>query len=87
MTKTNKAVANSSVILFGLTSIGKPRAGVFRGTDVQPARKAAAKLGLKILNLSKETGSGLAAKVPPGRIQAHGEAVVPFVPKNVYEFD
>jgi hypothetical protein len=85
MTKATKAVATQpTVVLFGLSSIGKPRAGVFKGTNVAAAQKAAGKLGLHIYEVSDQAGRALAAKVPAGRIQAHGKAVVPFVPKQLY---
>ncbi|MGH7192272.1 MAG: hypothetical protein ACREJM_01920, partial [Candidatus Saccharimonadales bacterium] len=72
-------------VLYGLSTIGKSKAGVFRGTDVGPARKAAAKLGLQILTGNGPDLLGLAAKLPAGRIHGHGETIVPFVPRDQYD--
>ena len=62
--------AQPAVIVFGVSAIGKPRAGTFKGSDVPAARKAAAKLGFKVIDLTDEAGLALAAKVPAGRIGA-----------------
>jgi hypothetical protein len=84
MTKTISHTLPPAVILFGLTSIGKPKAGAFRNTEAEAARKAASKLGLKVLEIEDSGARALAAKVPAGRIEGHGEAIVPFVPKALY---
>ena len=81
MTKSTNHAPQSSIILFGLTSIGKPKAGTFKATEIAAARKAASKLGLHVLELVDESTRAFAAKVPAGRIHGHGEAIVPFVPK------
>lgn len=79
-----KPVTQPMVILFGLSSIGKPRAGKFKGTEVAAARKAAAKLGLSLLEVADEAARAVAANVPAGRIAAPGDKLVPFVPKDLY---
>jgi len=84
MTKTTNHVPQPSLILFGLTSIGKPKAGAFKPTEVEAARKAAAKLGLQVFEIADENSRAFAAKVPAGRIHGHGDAIVPFVPKALY---
>jgi hypothetical protein len=84
MSKTTNHVAQPSVIVFGLTSIGKPKAGVFKPTEAEAARKAAAKLGLQVFEIADESTRAFAAKVPAGRIHGHGDAIVPFVPKALY---
>ena len=84
MNKPAKPLTQPAIILFGLSPIGKPRAGSFRGTDVPAARKAAAKLGLSTLEVTDQAGLALAAKVPAGAIAAHGDKVVPFVAKDLY---
>ena len=67
MTKTTNHVPQPSVILFGLTSIGKPKAGAFKPTEAEAARKAAAKLGLQVFEIADESTRAFAAKVPAGR--------------------
>jgi hypothetical protein len=84
MTKATNHVTQSSVILFGLTSIGKPKAGAFKPTEAEAARKAAAKLGLQTSEITDESTRAFAAKVPAGQIHGHGDAIVPFVPKALY---
>jgi len=84
MSKPAKPLAQPAIILFGLSPIGKPRAGSFKGTDVPAARKAAPKLGLSILEVADEAAIALVAKVPAGHIAAHGDKVVPFIAKDLY---
>jgi hypothetical protein len=89
MTKTSKpttqsAVQPAAIVVFGLSAIGKPKAGLFKGTDITAATKAAAKLGLSVLDASSAAATALLAKVPMGRIQAHGDAIVPFVTRDLY---
>ena len=64
MMKPTKPAVLPTVILFGLSPVGKPKAGSFKGTDVPAARKAAAKLGLSILDATDQAGLTLAARVP-----------------------
>jgi hypothetical protein len=84
MTKPASPQTQPTVILFGESPIGKPRAGTFKGSDVGPARKAAAKLGLAIADVGDQQGRTLAAKLPAGRIHGHGDGVVPFVGKELF---
>lgn len=84
MTKTINHASQPAIILFGLTSIGKPKAGAFKITEAEAARKAASKLGLQVLAIEDDNARALATKVPAGRIEGHGEAIVPFVPKGLY---
>ena len=81
MSKTTNHPPQPSVIVFGLTSIGKPKAGAFKPTEAEAARNAAAKLGLQVFEITDESTRAFAAKVPAGRIHGHGDAIVPFVPK------
>jgi len=73
-----------TIIVFGVSAIGKPRAGTFKGSDVSAARKAAAKLGFAVIDLTDETGFALAAKVPAGRIGGARDNIIPFVNKELY---
>ena len=84
MSKSTNHVLQPAIILFGLSSIGKPKAGAFQATEAPAARKAASKLGLRVLEVADESGRALAAKLPAGRIHGHGEAIVPFIPKALY---
>lgn len=85
MSNSAKSVTSQpAIIVFGVSAIGKPRAGTFKGSDVAAARKAAAKLGFSVIDLTAETGLGLAAKVPAGRIGGARDNIVPFVSKELY---
>jgi hypothetical protein len=84
MSKTTNHPPQPSVIVFGLTSIGKPKAGAFKPTEAEAARNSAAKLGLQVFEITDESTRAFAAKVPAGRIHGHGDAIVPFVPKALY---
>jgi len=85
MSNSVKPSPQPAIIVFGLTAIGKPRAGAFKGTDVAAARKAATKLGLTVAEIADPAGHALAAKIPTGRIGASADGIVPFVSKDIYE--
>ena len=80
-----KPAPQPAIIVFGLSAIGKPRAGTFKGTDVAAARKAAAKLGLTVTEIADPAGRALAAKIPSGRIGGSADGIVAFVSKEIYE--
>jgi hypothetical protein len=84
MSKSTNHVLQPAIVLFGLTSIGKPKAGAFQATEAPAARKAANKLGLRVLEIADENGRTLAAKLPAGKIHGHGETIVPFITKALY---
>lgn len=88
MSKAAKSVTTptpiATIIVFGVSGIGKPRAGTFKGSDVAPARKAATKLGFAIIDVADQAGLALAAKVPAGRIGNHGDNIIPFIPKDLH---
>jgi len=85
MSNSLKPTAQPAIVLFGLSAIGKPRAGTFKGTEVAAARKAAIKLGLTVIELADPSGRALAAKIPTGRIGGSVDGLVPFVSKDIYE--
>ncbi len=85
MSNSAKSGPQPAIIVFGLTAIGKPRAGIFKGTDVGPARKAAAKLGLTVTEIADPASRALAAKIPAGRIGGSADGLVGFVTKDIYE--
>ena len=74
-----------AIIVFGLSAIGKPKAGTFKGTDVAAARKAASKLGLSVTEIGDPDGRALAAKIPAGRIGGAGDSIVPYISKDLYD--
>ena len=84
MSKSTNHVLQPAIVLFGLTSIGKPKAGAFQATEAPAARKAAASSAFGSSRSPTRAGRTLAAKLPAGQIHGHGEAIVPFVPKALY---
>jgi hypothetical protein len=85
MGNPTKPAPQPAVIVFGLSAIGKPRAGTFKVTEVAAARKAATKLKLTVTEIANEAGRALAAKIPAGRIGGSADSLVPFVSKDLYE--
>jgi hypothetical protein len=85
MGNPTKPAPQPAVIVFGVSAIGKPRAGTFKATEVAAARKAATKLGLTITEIAEAAGRALAAKIPAGRIGGSADSLVPFVSKDLYE--
>jgi len=83
MSNHAKPGSQPSILVFGLSAIGKPRAGTFKASEVIAARKAAGKLGFKIVDIDQAIG-GLAAKVPAGRIGGSADSIVPFISKELY---
>ena len=51
MSNSAKRGLQPAIIVFGVSAIGKPRAGIFKGTDIGAARKAATKLGLTVTDI------------------------------------
>ena len=84
MNNSAKPASQPVIVVFGVTAIGKPKAGKFKGTDVPAARKAATKLGLSVIDVADEAGLALAAKLPAGRIGGSGETIIPFVNKDLH---
>ena len=78
------ATTQPTIIVFGVSAIGKPRAGTFKGSDVSAARKAAAKLGLSVIDVADQAGLALASKVPAGRIGGSGDNIIPFINKDLH---
>jgi hypothetical protein len=85
MSTSVKPIAQPAIIVFGVSAIGKPRAGTFKDTDISAARKAATKLGLTVIEIIDPTGRALAAKISTGRIGASADGIGPFVSKDIYE--
>ena len=76
---------NPTVVLFGLDENRKPRAGRFQGPDVKAALKAAATMGLTVLEVRDEPALQLASKISAGRVAAAGRGFVPQVRRELFE--
>ena len=78
MSKSTNHVPQPSIILFGLTSIGKPKAGAFKADRGPAARKAASKLGLQVLEIADESAPharGESAGGPDSRARGRDRAI------------
>ncbi|HEX4407385.1 MAG TPA: hypothetical protein VH206_01305 [Xanthobacteraceae bacterium] len=84
MSNPGKSTALPVIAVFGVSAIGKPKAGTFKGSDISAARKAATKLGFAVVDLAGDGGSALMSKLPAGRIGGAGHNIVPFVSKDLY---
>ena len=74
-----------ALIVFGLSEIGKPRAGTFLEGEIETATKAAEGMGLVVLKVSDDQAHDLATKLPAGRVHANGRGFLPFIRGNLYE--
>lgn len=86
MTKPNAqaAPAKPIAVLYAMSD-GKGRAGVFKGPDIEPAIKAAGVLKFSVLRGDTDEARKLARELPPGRIQAKGANIAPFVRRDLFE--
>ena len=86
MTKPNTQMASAKpfVVLYAMSD-GKGRAGVFKGPDIEPALKAAGLLKFSVLAGESDEARKLARELPPGRIQAKGQNIAPFVRRDQFE--
>jgi hypothetical protein len=84
MGNSAKPTSQPVIVVYGVSAIGKPRAGTFKGSDVPAAVRAAAKLGFSVIDLTDGTDLALAAKVPAGRIGGARDNIIPFVNKELY---
>jgi hypothetical protein len=82
--KPNSA-SDAAIILFGLSSEGKPQAGKFVLADVELVTKAAQTLGYSVMKVDDEKTDELAKQLKPGRPHATGRDLIPHVPKKLFE--
>lgn len=86
-TTSKKPEANAgkpSLIVFGVSDIGKPRAGTFLAKDQILAAKAAATMGLSVLAIKDDKCRTIAARLPRGRVSANARSFVPFVKEALF---
>ncbi|GLS44204.1 hypothetical protein [Methylobacterium brachythecii] len=73
-----------SLVLFGRSATGRPRAAWFSGADADAANVAAGVSKLRTQSLSDEAQRELGGQFARGRILASGKAFVPFAPRDLY---
>lgn len=81
--KVAMKTSNGVLIVFGVLE-GKQRAGTFAEADAALAKKAAAELGLSILDVADKATKELASKLRPGNAHANATGFLPAAPKAIY---
>lgn len=78
--------AAPAVALFGLDAAGKAHASWFGATDADLARRAAALMGFRVLEVEHdEQLRELASTAAAGKLFASGSAFVPFVGRDLFD--
>lgn len=80
---STKKPFSPKLIVFGLLD-AKQRAGTFAEADAPLARKAAAELGLSMLDVTDNATKELAARLRPGNAHANGSGFIGVAPEVVY---
>lgn len=75
---------NHGLIVFGLDSIGKPKAARFTAAHSGVAKTAAAALKLQTHEITGDL-EDLAKNLPVGRVHARGKAFIPYIKKDLYD--
>lgn len=78
-------VTKPALIVFGADRSGKPHAAWFTAEEAEAARTAAGLVGYRVLALTTEAQSQVAAQLSRGRLFENGRAFVPFVKAALYE--
>ena len=79
------AIPKPALIVFGADRAGKPHAAWFTAEEAEAARTAAGLIGYRVLVLTTEAQTYVAAKLARGRLFENGRAFVPFVKAALYE--
>jgi hypothetical protein len=79
------AAAHRTLILFGADAHCTPRAARFSATDPGLLATAAETMSLCLVEVKTPDLATIAKKLPIGRLEADGRALVPFVKPDVYE--
>lgn len=83
--KASKVSVASTVVLYGLDAKQKPLAARFPGRLCDLAIKAAGQLKLNILKVTSDAANDIASRLPAGRINSTGRALLSPVRKSLYE--
>src|SRR3954471_14833227 len=74
-----------ALVVFGTDRSGKPHASWFTAEEAEAPRTAAGLSGYRVLALTTEAQSQVAARLSRGRLFENGRAFVPFVKVALYE--
>ena len=80
-----RPAAHRTLILFGADEHCTPRAARFSATDPGLLATAAETISLCLVEVKTPDLATIAKKLPIGRLEADGRALVPFVKPDVYE--
>jgi hypothetical protein len=83
--KANQSACQTPVVLFGIDTRGKPKAGRFGKQHAGLALKAATQLQLQVLAGDDPKIAEFASQLPVGRVHATGRTFVPFIRRDLYD--
>lgn len=73
------------LIVFGLDTAGKPKAGRFSEKHAAVATKAAKSLKLSVCRGDKPAMADILKKIPVGRLHAQGKAFIPYIKRDLFD--
>lgn len=75
----------AELIVFGLDTAGKPKAGRFTEKHAAAAAKAANSLKLSTCPGDKPAIADILKKIPVGRLHAQGKAFIPYIKRELFD--
>ncbi|ANW00085.1 hypothetical protein [Bradyrhizobium icense] len=73
------------LIVFGLDTAGKPKAGRFAKKHAAVATRAAKSLKLSVCPGDKQAIADILKKIPVGRLHAQGKAFIPYIKRDLFD--
>lgn len=73
-----------ALAVFGTDAAGKPHAARFGRADADLARRAAAKMGYRVLPVATDAHRALAARLPAGRVFGSGSILAPLIKPRTF---
>ncbi|MGY4512948.1 hypothetical protein [Bradyrhizobium sp. USDA 3650] len=73
------------LIVFGLDTAGKPKAGRFSEKHAAVATKAAKSLKLSVCSGDKPAIADILKRIPVGRLHAQGKAFIPYIKRALFD--
>lgn len=73
------------LVVFGLDTAGKPKAGRFSEKHAAVATKAAKSLKLSVCPGDKPAIADILKRIPVGRLHAQGQAFIPYIKRDLFD--
>ena len=83
-TKTADTAESKILVLYGVDEHGKPRAARFTDANSDLVAKAGKTMALQTATITTEDQSGIAMKLPVGRLYANGKSFVPHIRRDLF---